>query len=49
MEQVQPDALRHGQPTAQNRAGVQVQHILPGPHRQTGHARVLLGEYNLYL
>lgn len=44
VEQVQPDALRHGQPAAQDRAGLQVQHLLPRPHRQELHARVLSRE-----
>ena len=34
VEQVQPDALRPRQPTAEDGARVQVQHLLPRPHRQ---------------
>jgi hypothetical protein len=45
VEQVQPDSLRHGQPAAENRAGLQVQHLLPGPDRQERHAGVLSREY----
>ncbi|XP_077835116.1 splicing factor Cactin isoform X2 [Macaca mulatta] len=43
VEQVQPDTLRLRQPAAQDRAGLQVQHLLPRPHRQALHARVLPG------
>ena len=37
--QVQPDALRPRQSAPQERAGLQVQHLLPGPHRQDQGAR----------
>ena len=44
VEQVQPDALRRRQPAAQDGAGLQVQHLLPGAHRQAKGAHVQSGE-----
>lgn len=45
MEQVQPNSLRHGQSSAEDSAGLQVQHLLSRPHRQEFHAGVLAGMY----
>ncbi|KAJ8571382.1 hypothetical protein ON010_g5453 [Phytophthora cinnamomi] len=47
LEQVQPDALRPRQPAAQGRAGLQVQPVLPGPHRQADGPALLLGKVHL--